>query len=112
MVYENLTESLMKADPTGKLYDKLYDAMISYHDESARLGKARTIGVTGAPQIPQLEINAEGRFQDLQRSVRDANHILTSHDPPLPRIPEDYRGLNTLVDQEMRILFKNRPRSF
>ncbi len=112
MVYENLTESLMKADPTGKLYDKLYDAMISYHDESARLGKARTIGVTGAPQIPQLETNVEGRFQDLQRTVRDANHALTSHNPPLPRIPEDYRGLNTLVEQEMTRLFLNRQGAF
>lgn len=112
MVYENLTESLMRTDPTGRLYDKLYGAMRSYHDESAKLGEARRRGVTGAPQIPQLETNVEGRFQDLQRSVRDANHALTSHNPPLPRIPENYRGLNTLVEQEMQMLFKGRPRSF
>ncbi len=110
VTYKNLEGNLMAADPTGRLYDLLYDAMMGYRDEIIRLESERRKGVTGGPQVIQLEENVSGRFQDLQSVLRGINHAFRNHQPPLQEIPTDAPTLNLLVDSETDRFYRDKLR--
>ena len=91
MTYEHLYENLQTIYPD--LYWGLVRSGIAYITELGRLESAL---VTHSPET-QIKKNVEGRFQDLEATVKEVNRVLQSNQPPSTPLPTDKKELSALV---------------
>ena len=105
--YPNLVANLINASREEELYMDFVEKATRYFGDRARLVDARC---RGDPSLIQFEIDVEGRYRDLRGSILEINSKLKGHIPPLPLLPTEQEGIDTLVSEVLNDLFNNRSR--
>ena len=107
MTYKTLGDSLIKVDPTGRLYTDFHERLSRYHHDCALLGLAVT---TEDPRTIHFREAVQMSYAGLVANIKEVNARFREQVPPIKDLLIDKSSVDKLVLEVLTDLFNGRKR--